>query len=170
MTIKIEATKPWTMSLNLVSDTKGAEYSAPICNVKSTHSLNAFKLRSMVGTGLALQEANNLHFGLPTPDIVILDNNLAELTIPGARHTAESIAGYIRAFTNIPYIVSLNKNPDIDFDLRYLMGDRHTQADVRFEQRSPFNPCSMARTTAIRGGPFPTLVLARIERCAKQAA
>ena len=82
------------------------------------------------GNGARTPRGQQPPFGLPTPDIVILDNNLAELTIPGARHTAESIAGYIRAFTNIPYIVSLNKNPDIDFDLRYLMGDRHTQADV----------------------------------------
>ena len=63
-------------------------------------------------------------------DIVVLDNNLAALEVSGARQTAESIAGYIRAFTNIPYIVSLNKNPEVDFDLRYLLGDYQTQADV----------------------------------------
>ena len=63
-------------------------------------------------------------------DIVILDNNLAALDVSGARHTAESIAGYIRAFTSTPYIVSLNKNPEVDFDLRHLIGDYHTQADV----------------------------------------
>lgn len=62
-------------------------------------------------------------------DVVILDNNLADLDISGARHTAESIAGYIRAFTRIPYIVSLNKNPHVDFDLRYLVGDYETRAD-----------------------------------------
>src|SRR5207244_1753722 len=38
--------------------------------------------------------------------------------------------GYIRAFTSTPYIISLNKNPDIDFDLRYLIGDYATRADV----------------------------------------
>ena len=63
-------------------------------------------------------------------DVVILDNNLAELNISGARHTAESIAGYIRAFTRIPYIISLNKNPHVDFDLRYLVGDYETKADL----------------------------------------
>ena len=68
-------------------------------------------------------------------DVVILDNNLADLDISGARHTAESIAGYIRAFTRIPYIVSLNKNPHVDFDLRYLVGDYETRADLALNTR-----------------------------------
>ena len=63
-------------------------------------------------------------------DIAILDNNLSALDIAGARHTAESIAGYVRAFGNIPYIVSLNKNPEVDFDLRFLVGDYQTQTDL----------------------------------------
>ena len=63
-------------------------------------------------------------------DILVLDNNLAHLKTPGSRLTAESIAGYIRAFTTATYIVSLNKNPDVDFDLRYLVGDYATRADV----------------------------------------
>ena len=63
-------------------------------------------------------------------DVAILDNNLSALNIGGARHTAESIAGYVRAFGRIPYIVSLNKNPHVDFDLRYLVGDYQTQADL----------------------------------------
>lgn len=63
-------------------------------------------------------------------DILVLDNNLAHLRTPGTRLTAESIAGYIRAFTNAAYIVSLNKNPDVDFDLRYLVGDYSTRADL----------------------------------------
>lgn len=62
-------------------------------------------------------------------DIVILDNNLAHLKIKGARLTAESIAGYVRAFTHAPYVVSLNKNP-VDFDLRYLVGGYQTNADL----------------------------------------
>ena len=69
-------------------------------------------------------------FGSSRIDIAILDNNLAELDVSGARHTAETLAGYIRAFTNIPYIVSLNKNPQVDFDLRHLMGDYRTHADL----------------------------------------
>ena len=63
-------------------------------------------------------------------DIVIIDNNLAALDIKGARLTAEAVAGYVRAFTNARYVVSLNKNPEVDFDLRYLVGDYRTQADV----------------------------------------
>ena len=63
-------------------------------------------------------------------DVVVLDNNLSALGIGGARHTAESIAGYVRAFGDIPYVVSLNKNPQVDFDLRYLVGDHQTQADL----------------------------------------
>ena len=67
--------------------------------------------------------------------IVILDNNLTELNIGGARHTAEALAGLIRAFTDIPYIVSLNKNPETDFDLRYLVGDYQTAADLALNLR-----------------------------------
>ena len=63
-------------------------------------------------------------------NVVVLDNNLSFLHIDGARLTAESIAGYIRAFTTADYLVSLNKNPDVDFDLRHLVGDRATRADV----------------------------------------
>lgn len=63
-------------------------------------------------------------------DVVALDNNLAELKIEGARITAESIAGYVRAFCDCGYVISLNKNPDVDFDLRFLMGDFTTRADL----------------------------------------
>ena len=75
-------------------------------------------------------EAENTTISSHDFDIVILDNNLADLDISGARHTAESIAGYIRAFTRIPYIISLNKNPHVDFDLRYLVGDYETRTDL----------------------------------------
>lgn len=63
-------------------------------------------------------------------DIVLLDNNLSALEISGARLTAEAIAGYIRAYSKATYIISLNKNPDVDFDLRYLVGDYSTIADL----------------------------------------
>ena len=66
----------------------------------------------------------------PPYELTVLDNNLSELEIAGARHTAESIAGYVRAFGRIPYVVSLNKNPDVDFDLRYLVGDYRTHTDL----------------------------------------
>ena len=73
-------------------------------------------------------------------DMAILDNNLSELRIAGARHTAESIAGYIRAFGTISYLVSLNKNPHVDFDLRYLVGDYQTQADIALNDTHLSNP------------------------------
>lgn len=74
-------------------------------------------------------------FDCPHSDVLILDNNLADLKISGARHTAESIVGYIRTFTPIPYVVSLNKNPQVDFDLRYLVGDYRTEADLALNTR-----------------------------------
>lgn len=63
-------------------------------------------------------------------DIVIIDNNLAALKFEGVRLTAEAVAGFVRAFTKAGYVVSLNKNPEVDFDLRYLVGDYRTQADL----------------------------------------
>jgi hypothetical protein len=63
-------------------------------------------------------------------DIIILDNNLTHLKIEGAPLTAEEVAGYIRAFTTTPYVVSLNKNHLVDFDLQYLIGDNTTRADL----------------------------------------
>ena len=63
-------------------------------------------------------------------DVAILDNNLWALNLDGVRLTAESLMGYLRAFTDIPYIISLNKNPDVDFDLRYMVGDHQTHADL----------------------------------------
>jgi hypothetical protein len=63
-------------------------------------------------------------------DVVIVDNNLAHLEIKGARLTAEAVVGLVRVFSDAGYIVSLNKNPDVDFDLRYLLGDHDTRADL----------------------------------------
>lgn len=73
-------------------------------------------------------------------DIAILDNNLSELELGGTRQTAESIAGYLRAFGNIPYVVSLNKNPHVDFDLRHLVGDHETLADLAVNEAHLSNP------------------------------
>ena len=73
-------------------------------------------------------------------DIVVLDNNLAHLGIQGARLTAEAVAGYIRAFSSVSYIVSLNKNPDVDFDLRYLIGDYATRTDLALNLGHLSNP------------------------------
>ena len=73
-------------------------------------------------------------------DIVILDNNLALLDPEGARLTAESFIGHIRAFTSTAYIISLNKNPQVDFNLKYLVGDYQTQADVALNTKHLANP------------------------------
>ncbi len=81
-------------------------------------------------------------------DLVFLDNNLAHLGIAGARLTAESIAGYIRSFSSASYIVSINKNPDVDFDLRYLIGDYATRTDLALNTRHLSNPALWTRGRA----------------------
>jgi hypothetical protein len=63
-------------------------------------------------------------------DVAVFDNNLAHFRSTGARLTAEAVVGYVRAFSRVPYIVSVNKNPDVDVDLRFLIGDYTTRADV----------------------------------------
>lgn len=62
-------------------------------------------------------------------DIVFIDNNLAHLNLGGARHTAETVAGFIRAFSPVGTVVSLNRNPGVDFDLKHLIGDATSIAD-----------------------------------------
>ena len=89
-------------------------------------------------------------------DLVVLDNNLAHLGIQGARLTAEAIAGHIRAFSSAPYIVSINKNPDIDFDLRYLIGDYTTRADLAVNADHLSNPALWTHQCAdAKNGFFP---------------
>ncbi|MDE0457851.1 MAG: hypothetical protein OXI15_11215 [Chromatiales bacterium] len=73
-------------------------------------------------------------------EIVVIDNNLAALNIEGVRLTAEAVAGFVRAFTKAGYVVSLNKNPEVDFDLRYLVGDYQTQADLALNASHLSNP------------------------------
>jgi hypothetical protein len=74
-------------------------------------------------------------------DIVILDNNLTLLEEPDAPIlTAESIAGHVRAFTKARYLISLNLNPDVDFDLRFLVGDHTTKADLAINTPHLANP------------------------------
>lgn len=72
-------------------------------------------------------------------DLVFLDNNLAYLDIVGARLTAEAVAGYVRGFSSSRYVVSLNKNPDVDFDLRYLIGDYETRTDLALNTEHLYN-------------------------------
>ena len=63
-------------------------------------------------------------------ELAIVDNNLAELDFGGVQLTAEAVMGRLRAFADIDYIVSLNKNPNVDFDLRHLFGDHESVADL----------------------------------------
>ena len=62
-------------------------------------------------------------------DVALIDNNLKALKSSGARVTVDAIAGYVRAFSSIPYVVSLNKSPEMDFDLKYLTGDHDGPSD-----------------------------------------
>lgn len=78
-------------------------------------------------------------------DLIVLDNNLADLRIEGARLTAEAVVGYIRAFSSALYILSINKNPDVDFDLRYLLGDYRTRADLALNTHHLSNPALWTR-------------------------
>jgi len=79
-------------------------------------------------------------------DVVIVDNNLTGLELDGARLTAETIIGYLRGFTDVPYIVSLNKNIHVDFDLRYLFGDYQSLADLALNIGHLSHPCLWERT------------------------
>lgn len=63
-------------------------------------------------------------------DLTIIDNDLSVLELNGVPLSAEGLVGYLRTFTDTPYIVSLNKNQDVDFDLRNLYGDDRSQADL----------------------------------------
>jgi len=83
---------------------------------------------SCVANPSAFRPENGLLFD--KYDVGIFDNNLAQLDFKGARLTAEDVVGYVRAFSDLSYVVSLNKNPDVGFDLRYLIGDFESSADV----------------------------------------
>jgi len=73
-------------------------------------------------------------------DIIIVDNNLSGATSTGPRLTAEGVAGNIRAFFDTPYVISLNKNPSVDFDLRHQIGDHETKADLALNEPHLRNP------------------------------
>lgn len=62
-------------------------------------------------------------------DLVVIDNNLSELELQGARHTAETICGWVRALSSSRYIVALDRSL-VDFDLEYLVGDPTSLADL----------------------------------------
>lgn len=72
-------------------------------------------------------------------DLVLLDFGLTTLKFD-FRLTAEHIAGYIRALTDVPFVVSLNKLGNVDFDLKYLLGDFDTRADLALHTDLLANP------------------------------
>lgn len=61
--------------------------------------------------------------------IILFDYGLTVLDFD-LRLTADHVAGYLRAFSDTPYVVSLNKLPMVDFDLKYLLGDFENRADL----------------------------------------
>lgn len=63
-------------------------------------------------------------------NVILLDYGLTTLEGFPVRLTGDMIAGYIRAFSDAAYVVALNKNPSVDFDLKYLLGDFDTRADL----------------------------------------
>ena len=69
-------------------------------------------------------------------DLILLDTNLTHLGCSrGPRLTAESIAGYIRAFTAGTGTSSPSTRiPDVDFDLRFLIGDYTTRTDLALNE------------------------------------
>ena len=87
-------------------------------------------VRTFLDSKASDREATQLASGFDGFDLILLDNNLAELSFLGLPLTAEAIAGFVRAFSDTPYVVSLNKNPAVDFDLKYLIGDFESKADL----------------------------------------
>ncbi|MBB3952639.1 hypothetical protein [Aureimonas jatrophae] len=77
-----------------------------------------------------LPEGGAFQSRLGQADILLLDYGLTQFPDFGIRLTAEHLAGYVRAFTDTPYVVSLNKLKNVDFDLKYLLGDFDTRADL----------------------------------------
>jgi hypothetical protein len=131
----------------LVCDDEPDRCKAVVDTIKECGVVGADDITSLAGKELTnalvslfanvrgcLNDANGCNQGGPLKfdehDIAIFDNNLALLETEGARLTGEAVVGYVRSFTTVPYIISLNKNPDVDFDLRYLVGDDETRADI----------------------------------------
>ena len=88
-----------------------------------------FELANTVFSPESSHDATN-STGFDDYDLILLDFGLTELDRFSHRLTAEHVAGYIRALTSAGYVVSLNKLPNVDFDLKYLLGDFDTTADL----------------------------------------
>jgi hypothetical protein len=143
------------------------------CQCLYENALTA-ELRELFATARSsMKEPNKYSAAADSPfdrmDIVILDNNLTLLETPGGEPlTAESIAGYVRAFTKASYIVSLNLNPDADFDLDYLVGDFSTRADVAVNTDHLSNAALWNRSSAPAEDGFLPWYWPRLESVPKQ--
>ncbi len=130
--------------------------------------VNALKNAAVRGGGLG--EIKTAFDGF---DIVMLDNNLTALdAFEGVINTAEPIIGFIRTFSNSPYIVSVNRMLDVDFDLGSLVGDRTTAADLALNHDHLSNLALWthdARDAAATGGflpwYWPQLASVSVRRC-----
>lgn len=114
-----------------------------ICRAAATAGIDVEKpqgdlealLRNLFGTANAAFRKDTAIIdveGFEQYDMVLLDFGLTTLQFDNFpfRLTAEHIAGYIRALTSVPFVVSLNKLGSMDFDLKYLLGDFGTKADL----------------------------------------
>jgi len=93
---------------------------------------NSFEIFASMRDGKVPAE---LPDALKEADIVFVDYALDGLNIQGVIHTADTIIGYLRSLTSNTYFVSLNRNEDVDFDLRFLIGDFDSKADVALNNR-----------------------------------
>jgi hypothetical protein len=85
-------------------------------------------------------------------DILIVDNNLTQLELPGERLVADRIIGSVRAYARAPYIVELNRHEDVDFDLAHLMGDSDSLADLGLNVRHLEFPALWRKGVGSQGG------------------
>lgn len=99
----------------------------------------------------SMSPVTELHTAFDGYDIIVMDNNLTALELQGARLTAENVIGYLRAFTNTPYFVSLNKNLFVDFDLRFLIGDYQSLADIALNTKHLSNNWLWERVKPVDG-------------------
>lgn len=81
-------------------------------------------------------------------DICFVDNDLTDIETDDFPYTADAIIGRARGFSNTPIYVTLNR-VEYNFDLRNLVGDDQTKADLAIQSGDLANP-------SLWGGPTPT--------------
>jgi hypothetical protein len=112
----------------------------PDLHVSCEKQLRSDLVKFFAGVNAVLEGNKSPKSAFDGYDLIFLDNNLTHLDIKGARQTGEGVAGYLRAFTDTPYVISVNKNPDLDFDLQGLVGDAATRADLAINTAHLENP------------------------------